>query len=210
MCWLSPKVDVCCQYCTCNMNSNKCLYGYSKQPHSSWLWCNFTLPYSCLLWLFHHEEKGISHCKYLELRTQWHSTSFQRPQSSTICYENFTPQINFLLLPPQHFYALLGHVPLSTRKKILKYLLQLSIMSAGICFYIEFFFDKHLHSKCEISIKCNIWQTSTAQQHYNNIFLFEINVHWTNEDYQIIKKYILNHIHVFQFGAHFTLLFGCN
>jgi hypothetical protein len=67
-------------------------------------------------------------------------------------------KMNFLLYPSQHFYASLGFIPFSIKKEILKYLLQISIMSAGICFLIEFFFDKHLHSKCEISIKCNIWQ----------------------------------------------------
>jgi len=136
------------------------------------------MPYSCLLWLFDPQDKGISHCYiYLELLTQWYSTSFQRLQSSAICYENLTPQINFLLYPPQHFYALLGFVPLSTRKKILKYLLQISIMSAGFHFYIEFFFNKHLHSKCEISIKCNIWQLLLLSSFiilYYNIFIYNI------------------------------------
>jgi hypothetical protein len=63
---------------------------------------------------------------------------------------------NFLLYPTQHFNASLGFIPLSIKKEILKYLLQISVMSAGICFHIEFFFDKHLHSKCEVSINCNI------------------------------------------------------
>jgi len=125
---------------------------------------------------FTMKTKGISHChNYLELLTQWQSTSFQRPQSSAICYENLPPRINFLLYPPQHFYSLLGFVPLNTRKKILKYSLQTSILSAEIRFYIQFFFNKHLHSRCEISIKCNILQIlcSVALLYYI-IFIYNI------------------------------------
>ena len=45
-------------------------------------------------------------------------------------------KINFLLYPSQHFYVSLGFIPFSIKKEILKYLLQISIMSAGIYFYI--------------------------------------------------------------------------
>jgi hypothetical protein len=65
-------------------------------------------------------------------------------------------KINSLLYPSQHFYASLGFITFSMKKEILKYMLQISIMSAGICFFTEFFFNKHLHSKCEITMKCNI------------------------------------------------------
>ena len=65
-------------------------------------------------------------------------------------------KINFLLYPSQYFYASLEFISFSIKKEVPKYMFQISIMSAGICFYIEFFFDKHLHSKCEISINCNI------------------------------------------------------